>query len=100
MKVTVKGILHWTRWSHDEEVEYIIAADDMSACSSSARQYANIKPVSVEVEMPDDFDPIPGIVKGMRDRKQNLLAEAQMEANKIDGEIQQLLSITYKPEEA
>lgn len=100
MKVILKGILHWQKWTYDEEATFALHAHDMSEMSDSNHQYAPIKEVSFEVEIPDDFDPRPGIVEGMREQKQKLLAEAQMKANQIDEQIQQLLSIEYKPEAA
>lgn len=70
----------------------------MSNCSSVARLYSPIREVEIEVDVPDDFDPRPGIVEGMREQKKRILSDAQIKANQIDEQIQQLLSITYKPE--
>ena len=100
MKVTIKGILHWEKNSWSENHSYGIYRHDMSDMSSENTHYAAIQPVEFEVEIPDDFDPRPGIVKGMRETKQRILAEAQVKANEIDEQIQQLLSIEYKPEVA
>ena len=49
-----------------------------------------------EVDVPDDFDPLPQVVAGLRERKQKILADSQLAANEIDDQIQRLLCIENK----
>jgi hypothetical protein len=80
----IYGKPHFEAWSCD--------------VSSSNPKYALACRTNVEVDIPDDFDPVPGRVKAMRDKKQEILATAQMQANNIEEQIQKLLCIEFKPE--
>lgn len=95
MKVVVEGILHWEQWFADKPI-YVIHSSDMSGCSDDMHHYAPIKSMWIETEIPDDFDPRPAIVAGLREQKQKILADSQIKANAIDEKIQQILSIEYK----
>jgi hypothetical protein len=96
VKITVKGILHWQQWTYEKEGRYVIHTDDMSAYSSDHCHYAPIKPVEIELEIDDDFDPRPGIIEGLRKQKAQVVAEAQLKATQIEERIQTLLCLENK----
>jgi hypothetical protein len=58
--------------------------------------YATVCPHTVVVEIPDGFDPVTGMVDSLRSQKKQVLAEAQLKANKLEQQIQSLLAIEYK----
>lgn len=51
------------------------------------------KDVEVEIEFPDNFDPVNGHIDALKERKKNIGAKAQVEINKIEEQIQSLLAI-------
>lgn len=97
MNVTVKGILHWTKQQWETDPQYQIFRCDMSDVSP---EYIAIKPVNIELEIPDDFDPVPRQIEALKAKKQEILADAQFKANNIEEQIQRLLCIEHKPEVA
>ena len=50
----------------------------------------------IEIDIPDDFDPTPIQIEKLRKEKQRILAEAQVKANNIDQQIQEMLCIENK----
>lgn len=95
MKVTVKGVLHWHKYTYQEHGDYQIWSNDMSSCGP---EYAPIQPVECSFEIPDDFDPVPGQIAALRAKKQEILAETQLKVNNLEEQIQSLLCIEHKPE--
>lgn len=100
MKVTIKGILHWEQSAYSEEPVFAINSHDMTKMSDVHRTYVAIKPVEVEFDIPDNFDPREGIIFGLREQKKKVIADAQLKATQIEERIQRLLAIEYKPEAA
>lgn len=52
----------------------------------------------VTFEVPDDWDPRPGMVEALRAEKAELLAQAQLKASQIEERINSLLAIECKVE--
>lgn len=96
MKVTIKGILHMMTSPYSDAQSYQIFASDMSSLSDKYSSYVPIKEVEAEFDIPDDFDPRPGMVAGLREKKKEILAEAHMKANEIEERIQTLLCLEFK----
>jgi len=95
MKITTTMFLHWQQPAWKEDATFVLYSTDMSACLPNC---ALVGEREVTVDVPDNFDPRPGMVDGLKQKKNKVLADAQMEATKIDGQIQQLLAIECKPE--
>ena len=95
MKITLKSVLHWHKYSWQDESEYQLYPSDMSTCGP---EYVPIKEVEVEVEIPADFDPAPQQIAALKQKKQEILAEAHIKAENIEQQIQSLLCIEHKPE--
>lgn len=53
--------------------------------------------VERDVDVPDDFDPVPAQVGALRAKKQEILAEASVKAANIDEQISRLTCIEHKP---
>ena len=91
MKVTVKANLHWEN-SKFEPPHYVFWQHRMP----DGPERVFISEHEYEVDVPDDFDPLPQVVAGLRERKQKILADSQLAANEIDDQIQRLLCIENK----
>ena len=91
MKVTVKANLHWEN-SKFEPPHYVFWQHRMP----DGPERVFISEREFEVDVPDDFDPAPQIVTGLRELKQKLLVEAETATTNIDGQIQRLLCIEHK----
>ena len=94
MKVIVKGCLLWHYDQWREAPAFVINEHDFSTVNP---EYALVRKVELEMDVPDDFDPRPLQVESLRKKKQEVLAEAQMMANNIDEQINRLLAIEFKP---
>jgi len=95
MKVTVKGVLHYQKNSYDDHPYYTIWRSDMS---SMGPEYVPIKEVEIDLEIPDGFNPIPQQVDALRKKKKEVMAESERKLNDLEGQIQSLLCIEFKPE--
>ena len=96
MKVTIKGFIHLYKSMYLGDLdEYQFHMHDMS---DMGPEYVLIQPHEFEVEIPDDFDPRPGMIDGLRKQQQQTLADAQLKVTRIEERIQQLLCIEHKPE--
>ena len=95
MKVTVKGFLHYHKSEWDEFPRYQIFSSDMSCIGP---EYVPIKEVEIDMEIPDDFDPIPKQVEALRAKKKEVMAESQQKLNDLEHQIQAFLCIEFKPE--
>lgn len=95
MKTTVKAYLHWHKYDWQDEATYQLDCADMTKVSPD---YVLVREMFIEVEVPDNFDPTPKQIAALREKKQEILAAAHVQAENIEGQIQSLLSIEFKPE--
>lgn len=94
MKTTIKAFLHWHKYDWEDSPRFQLYPTDMTSCGP---EYVPIKEIEVEVEIPDDFDPAPQQIAALRAKKQEIQANAQVQANNIEEQIQRLLAIEFKP---
>jgi hypothetical protein len=94
MKTTIKGYVLWVNDSWMKEPHFELWPSDVSRCSPNK---AFIKEQDFEVEIPDDFDPVPGQIDALREKQTELRAEMQVKLNNLEEQIQRLLCIEYKP---
>jgi len=97
MKTTVKAFLHWEKRDWEENGRYVFYPDDWSVCGP---EYVPINEIEIEVDVPDDFDPTPQQIAALKAKKQEILANAHVQAENIEEQIQRLLCIEFKPEAA
>jgi hypothetical protein len=96
MKVKIKQIAHAIlRQYVDGGVDYSFFCSDMSA-----HGYIPIEEVEIEIEAPLYSDLVNGTVKVLREAQKQKRAQAQMECDQIDEQIQSLLCLENKPSEA
>lgn len=89
MKVIVKTFLHAEK-THDG-FNYLFFGCDMSKYG-----YAVIDEREIEVEVPDDFDPAPSLIAGLKKQQQEIRANATQKLNRLEEQIQSLLAIENK----
>ena len=58
--------------------------------------YAKVKQVSIDVDIPDDFDIREPMISVFEQKRKKAIADHQMLMNAIDGEIQKLRCIEHK----
>jgi hypothetical protein len=93
MKVKIEAFVMWHKYEWENEPKYNLSACDMSDCGP---EYSLVGKQSFEVEIPDNFDPTPAQIEGLKKKKQEILATAQVQANNIEEQIQRLLCIEHK----
>jgi len=96
MKTTIKTYLHCQpATSYNSNIINgfslsLIGCDDMVSVG-----YTLIKPVEVEVELPDDWNPALAVVETLQAKKRELMAEFQARCMSIEAEINKLTAITF-----
>jgi hypothetical protein len=95
MKVKITGFIHWYKPSYHDTPSYGFYESDMSSISPD---YVPMFEHSFEVEIPDNFDPTPLQIAALRKHKEKILADAHVQANNLEEQIQRLLCLEHKPE--
>lgn len=90
--ITTKMVIHGRR-NYDGQIDFSLYYSDMSQYGETALME---KDVTVEFELPDDFDLTTAEVEALKKQKQQVQAEAQVRINLIDEKIQRLLCIEHK----
>ncbi len=55
-----------------------------------------VMPATIDIELPDNWNPAPGVVKTLEAKKQEVMAEAQQKITAIQEQINKLTAITYE----
>lgn len=98
MKATISGYVYWFKFDFMDAPKYTF--HNTATLANGSPEYALIGPHTIEVDIPDDFDPTPGRIATMKAEKQRILAEAHVKAENIEEQIQKLLCLEFKPEVA
>jgi len=56
-----------------------------------------VKQQSIEVEVPDDFDPRPDMIANLRTQEKQAMADFELKVNQIRKQISELEAIEYTP---
>lgn len=92
MKVTINGFVYHRQYSWEDKASYEFFSSEMMCDADRVL----VLPHSIEVDIPDDFTPIPGKIEILRKEKQRILAQAHVKAENIEAQIQELLCIEDK----
>lgn len=95
MKTKLKAYLIWKKYDWEEKPEYSLSHSDMSGCGPN---WIAVSQSEYEVEIPDDFNPAPQQIEILKAQKTTILANAHVQAENIEEQIQRLLCIEHKPE--
>ncbi|MGS1028810.1 hypothetical protein [Burkholderia glumae] len=93
MKVTINGFI-FARPAHDGSLNFEFSNYDVTKYDNQA---AKVREHSIDFDVPDDFDPRPGIVENLEREKTNIRAEAEVRVTDINRLIQTLLAIDNHP---
>lgn len=88
MKQTIEGFITYmpARWSGESEYHFqVIEMPEYG--------YITVMPYSIEVDIPDDFDPREQQIEILKDKKSGLMVELQCKINAIDDQISKLTAI-------
>jgi len=86
--------IHAGRNYSTKQVEFSAKVCDMSEYGYT---YLFEHPISIEVDIPDDFDMNSAEIDKLRKQKKQVQAEMQMQLTRIDEQINSLLAIEYTP---
>lgn len=89
MKVQIKGFI-FAGTDFTGQLVYSFADYDRTQYDSDLVQ---VREYTLEADVPDEFDPRPGIVANLRREKQKLQAECAAKLTDLEAQIQSLLAI-------
>jgi hypothetical protein len=91
MKTTITGFINHKDTS-------LTGCKPFSFHMSEMREYGyvTVMPYSIEVEIPDDFDPRPKQVEYLTAQKKELMAAFHLRVTEIERKISELSAITYE----
>lgn len=93
MKVEIQGAIY------RRESRYSGPCFMFFAFEATDPETVKVMDYTLEVEIPDDFDPRPGMLANLREQKRAVEAECQAKVTVIENKIQNLLAIEHKPSE-
>lgn len=89
MKVQIKGFI-FAGPDYSGELVYSFADYDRSQFD---KDLVKVCEHTIEADVPDEFDPRPGLIANLKREKQKVLAECAAQVTELDGRIQSLLAI-------
>ena len=95
MQVEIKGFIFLCSGKYDIKPTYRFYESDMS--KSYPEEYVRVCEHTLTAEVPDDFDPKPQLVAGLRAQQVKVRADAQVEINRLEERVQSLLCLEHKP---
>lgn len=94
MKLT--AYVHWVHYPWMDAPQYQLFNSDMTSVGPA---YVLAGTVEVEWTPPAEFDPRPQQIQALRAEQKQVLADAQVKANRLEEEIQKLQAIEFKTDE-
>lgn len=88
MKTQLKGFICYEKSTYDGTEKYAFFPFEMENAG-----YVTVMPYSVDVDIPDDFDPRGAQVELLKAKKQKAMADFQTMVTAIDSEISKLLCL-------
>lgn len=95
MKQTIKMKLFYVKYEWKDTPHLTLCDSDLH---KSSPEYALVKEMAIDCECPEDFDPTPQQIENLKEKRNQVMAETQMQINDIDEQIQRLLCIEHKLE--
>jgi len=90
MKVTIDGFIVWKKESWQREGEFFFRM-----CEMEEYGYVTVKPHSMEVDVPDDFNPAPAQVAILEKEKAKIRAEFNQRIAQLNEQIGKLQALTF-----
>lgn len=93
--VTIKGFVAWRKSRFMGDPEFIFRAADMTGVDGFEDEVM-VKRITIEAEIPADFDPVPKQVAALEAEKRKVKAAFAKRVMEIDAEISKLTCITME----
>jgi hypothetical protein len=90
MKITIKGFITCQQYAWDTKPTFSFYGFDPTGYDPST---VKVMEHEFEVEVPDNFDPRPGQVAGLKAKKEEIQAQFAAKVKEIDDQINSLLAI-------
>lgn len=92
MQIEIKGFIVYGCYEHEARCgdEPYFSFKDYEP---SGESFVTVRPETLSLEVPDDFDPRPEMVERLKAEKERIKAEFQARVTQIDAQIQSLLAI-------
>ena len=90
MKTQLKGFICYEKSTYDDTEKYAFFPFEMTQ-----HGYVTVMPHSIEVDIPDDFDPRAQQVELLKAEKQKAMADFQALVTSIDRKISELTALEY-----
>lgn len=94
-KRTIKAFVHFEQEPWMDKPKFSVYGCDMSSCG-----YVFIREQDIEVDIPDDFNPIALQIASLEKKKTALRAKLAEELMNIEDRISELSALSYEPEAA
>ena len=89
MKIKIEGHVHWLKREWHENGIFGFANHPMGDIAD----YVDVCPCTVEVEVPDNFDPRASQVAALQRQKQEIMAKFQTRVTQIERQISKLTAL-------
>lgn len=89
MKTTITGFINYRPATYRDEPEFHFQRVEMESYG-----YVTVMPLSVEVDIPDDFDPRAEQVRLLEAKRDEVRAAFQVRMTEIEKQISQLTALT------
>ena len=92
-KATINGFVYHYQSKYSSTPNYVFSETRFS----DDGDFALVTEHSFDVEIPADFDPVPGQIAALSEKKRQLRVKLAEELATIDDRISKLSAITYEP---
>jgi len=89
MKITIEGFLVWKKETWQTEGKFQLVQCDMSEYG-----YITVQPQVVEIDIPDNWNPVPGQLDALKKEEKELRAKFARDMTTIQERRSKLLAIT------
>jgi len=89
MKAQIKGFIVWSKEVWDEGNYSFIG------CEMPEHGYTTVMPYTLEVDIPESFDPVSSQVDALKKKKTQAMADYQALVTSIDRQISELTALEY-----
>lgn len=90
MKATLNGQINWKKEDWESEGRFYFQFSDMSEFG-----YVKVMPYTLEIDVPDDFNPVPGQIAALEKEKAKIRAEFNRRIAALNEQIGKLQALTF-----
>jgi len=90
MKIKLDGFIVWKKYDYEKEGTFYFRSGEMED-----RGYVTVMPYSMEVEVPDNFNPVPKQVAILEKQKAKVRADFNQRIAELNDQIGKLQALTF-----